>query len=490
MKNKTKKGGVEKLPTGIDGFDEMLNGGVPKGRTTMIAGGTGTGKTVLLNCFLYRGITKFKENGVFLTFEEDALDIIKNVKGFGWNYTSLVAQKKLAFVDAGALRDATLETGQNYDLSPLIERVKYALKKVKAKRLSIDCIDNLFSRFENKEAVRQALCQLTAELKDLGVTVLMSAEKADHEQRLSRYGVEEFVADGVIELDLIKGQQQYLRQMSVAKLRGADFRSGVIEFEITDHGLTVYPKIPIDNIIAKTDFKIRKRFGIKDLDDDILGGGIPQGHMVLVSGNTGTGKTILGMEFLNQGIIEGENAVFVALEEPIEQIKKTASAHGWDFVREEKEGKFSFVTANLIDVSNDKLLYQIISAVEAVNARRVVIDSVSTLYSATMSEEQVRQFILQLSRYFKAKGITCIMNCLSPSNFGAVQGQLLGSLVTNETRLSATTDGIILLLYVERGQEIKKLMNVLKMRGSQHSKEIFSYEIEKGGIKMGEKFEE
>ena len=489
MQSKTKKGIVGKLFTGIEGFDEALDGGVPKGRSTLITGGTGTGKTVILNEFLYKGITQFKENGVYVTFEENKKDIIKNVKSFGWNYASLIAQKKLAFVDASALRDVTFESGQNYDLSPLIERVKYALKKVKAKRLVIDSLGGLFSRFQNKDAIRQALYQLTAKLKDLGVTVLMTAEKLGSDKGLTRYGVEEFVADGVIEMELIKGQQQFLRRMFVIKLRGTGFRSGIVEFVITNQGLCVYPKIPIEKLIAKTDFHVRRGFGIKGLDD-ILSGGIPQGHMVMISGNTGTGKTMFSMHFLRQGMSEGDNGVFVALEEPVEQIKKTALVHGWDFNRDEKEGRISFVAANLIDISNDKLLYQIISAVEGINAKRVIIDSITSLLSATMNREQVRQFLIQLFGYFKAKGITCIMNYLSPENFGAVRGQLLSSIATNEMGLSSITDGIIMLLFVERAQKVKKLLSVLKMRGSQHSKEIFSFEIEKGGIKMGEKYEE
>ena len=489
MQSKTKKGSVEKAFTGISGFDEILMGGVPKGRATLISGETGTGKTVILNEFIYRGITQFKENGVYVTFEEDERDIIKNVMGFGWNYASLIAQKKLAFVDAGAFQDVTVESGQNYDLSPLFERVKCAIKKTKAKRLVIDGLDNLFARFQNKDAVRQTLYRIIAELKDLRVTVLMTAEKSGPEQALSRYGVEEFVADGVIELSLIKGQQQFLRQMFVIKLRGTYFRSGIVEFEITDHGLVVYPKIPIEKVAAKTDFQVRKRFGIKGLDD-VLCGGIPQGHMILFSGNTGTGKTMFGMHFLKQGIDDGENGVFVALEEPVEQVKKTALAHGWDFNRKEKEGRISFVSTNLIDISNDKLLYQIISAVEGINAKRVVIDSISTFLSETMSEEQVRQFLIQLSGYFKANGITCIMNHIFPLSFAAERGQLLSSLSNTQMRLSSLTDGLVMLLFVERGQKVKKLINVLKLRGSQHSKEILSYEIEKGGIKMGVKFEE
>jgi circadian clock protein KaiC len=157
MQSKAKRGAVEKILTGISGLDKTLMGGVPKGRTTVITGETGTGKTVILNEFIYQGITQFKENGVYVAFEESKRDIIKNVRGFGWNYTALIAQKKLAFVDAGSLRELTFESGQNYDLSPLIARVKYALKKVKAKRLVIDGLENLFARFQNKDAVRQAL---------------------------------------------------------------------------------------------------------------------------------------------------------------------------------------------------------------------------------------------------------------------------------------------------------------------------------------------
>jgi circadian clock protein KaiC len=489
MQSKTFKGAVEKVITGISGFDEALDGGVPKGRSTLIVGGTGTGKTVLLNCFLYQGIMQFKENGVYVTFEEDKSDIIKNVRSFGWHYDSLIAQKKLAFVDAGGLRELSFESGQNYDLSPLIERVKYALKKVKAKRVVIDSIDSLFSRFENKDAIRKALCQLTAGLRDMGITTLITTEKIGLEQGLTRYGIEEFVADGVIELELIKGQQQFLRRMYVVKFRGTGFRSGIVDFDITNEGLTIYPKIPLTNLRAKTDFQVRNGFGVEGLDN-ILGGGIPQGHVILISGNTGTGKTMLGMQFLKQGMDTGENAVYVALEEPIEQVKRTALAHGWDFDRDEKEGKLTFVTTSLIDISNDKLLYQIIAAVENAKAKRLLIDSVSTFLSATMSEEQVRQFLIQLTGYLKAKGITCLMNHLSPSSFGAVRGQLLSNLVATEMRLSSITDGIIMLLFVERGQRIKKLLTVLKLRGSQHSKDIYSFEIETGGIKMGERYEE
>jgi len=493
MKGKIKtssarKGGLEKIPTGIIGFDEVLGGGIPKGRVMLVTGTTGTGKTVFLNEFLYRGITQLNENGVYVTFEENPKDIITNVRSFGWKYISLIKKRKLAFVDAAPAEEMVLETGPQYDLSPLVKRIEYAIGKVNAKRVVVDSIDALFSRFSNKDVVRTALSQISAKLKKTGVTALISAEKTEKEE-LSRYGVEEFVADGVIELALVKGQQQFLRKIFVKKLRGMGYRSGIMEFEIEEYGLKVFPKIPVQRLFAKTNFQIRKTFGIEKLDE-LLGGGIPQGHVVMVSGNTGIGKSILAMQFVVQGIKEGENAVFMAFEEPIEQVKKTALVHGWDFEQYEKQGKLAFVATSLIDISNDKLLYQMLNAVKHVGAKRVVIDSISTLMSATMDEEQTRQFLIQLCSFFKEKGITCLMNYLCGPSFGALRGQLLSNLVTNEMRLSSIIDGIIMLLYVERGQSVKKMLNILKLRGSAHSKEVFRYEIEKGGVKMGEKYEE
>jgi circadian clock protein KaiC len=336
--------------------------------------------------------------------------------------------------------------------------------------------------------VRRTIGQIIAELKDLEVTALITAEKLKTEQTMGNYGIEEFVVDGVIELELVQGQQQFLRRMFVIKIRGADFRSGIVEFEITNHGLIVYPKIPAENLFAQTDFTLRKTFGINKLDD-ILGGGIPQGHIMLLSGNTGTGKTHFSLNFLMQGIRDGDNAVFVSLEEPLDQIKKTSLEMGLNFAPYEKERKIISITTSLIDISNDKLLYEILSAVEKVHAKRVVIDAISSLNSSTMSYEQVRQFLIQLACFFKANGITCIMNHLAPTNFGAERGQLLSG-ASSEARLSSITDGIMMLLYVERGQKIKKLLNVLKLRGSWHSKDIINYEITNDGIVIGDKYEE
>lgn len=488
-KNITRPGGVEKLPTGIKGFDETLHGGIPKDRALLIIGEAGSGKTVFLNEFLYRGITEFNQPGIFVTFEERPSEIIKNVKNFGWDYTPLIKENKLAFVDASPeISKSTKKSGAEW-LPAMLARIKSAVKLVNAKRAVVDNVAAIFERYQDiaeQEEIRETLFLLFDEFKKMGVTVMLSSEKMKEGNALSRYGVEEYVADGVLDVDVTIGQNQVIRRLNIRKIRGVGYRSGSVEFDITSDGVVVYPKIPADSRVASTDFKIKKPFGIPELDKS-LSGGIPQGHMVMIGGNTGTGKTTLGLHFIYDALKNKEPAVWVALEESIPQIKKTALEHGWDFERYEKEGLLKFINSSLIDISPDKILYQIVDAVNESGAKRVIVDSVSSIESGTMSKEKVRQFLIQMTVFLKTVGTTCIMNYLTTETYNSSAGNLLGNLNTNEMRLSSIVDGIILLRYTERKNKVKKLLTILKMRGSQHDKDIFDYELTKNGFELGSK---
>lgn len=485
--SKGNQGGVKRLLTGIKGFDEVLEGGVPYGRALLISGSTGTGKTVFLNDFLYRGITEFNENGVFVTLEENQEDIMLNVKGFGWDYKSLLEQNKLIFVNL--IPKDFVEISQKYDLTPITERIKFAIKKVNAKRVAIDNLGSIFQRFLNKAQIRYVLLQISNELKKLGVTSMISAEKDPEAGLSSISGVQEYVADGVIDLSMEEGQQKILRKISIRKLRGMGYRSGIVSFEINSNGIQVYPKIPIDRSYSQTDFTVRETFGLDDLDT-ALGGGIPQGHVLLIGGNTGTGKTILGLQFLMNGLQNNQGAVLVALEEPNDQVRKTALNFGWDLSSYENEKKLVMINPSSIDIEPDSLLNQIINAVNLTNAKRLVIDSVSSLESATMDQNKLREFMLQLQVLLKTLGITTILTYLTKAAFGAEKGQLLAGMATSDVRLSSLVDGIIILRFVERDQQVMKFLNILKLRGSAHKKDIFMYEIDEEGFKLGQKFNE
>lgn len=484
------EGAVQKVPVGIPGLDEMLNGGLPRARAILVSGSAGCGKSILLNEFLYRGITRYNQGGVFLTFEETPKQIIEDAHSFDRDYIPLIESNRLAFVDTSPDRRGVFESGDYDWIEGLLARVMHAVEKTKASRVAIDGISNFFGLYaKNSEIhqIRKGIYLLTNELKSKGITVLFSSERIGHGDEVSRYGVEEFVSDGIIDINTTHGQNRIIRTLIIRKMRGMDFSSGRVEFEITREGITVFPKIPTDPLHAKTDFAVRLSTGITSLDE-AMSGGIPQGHTMLVGGNTGTGKTIFGMHFLNYGCALGEPGIWVAIEEPIPQIIKTANAFDWDFEKYKQDGVLSFITSSLLDLSPDKLLYSILDKVKSIKAKRVVIDSVSSLESSSMDKDKVREFLVQASSFFKAEGLCCLMNYLTAESFAAHKDQLLGSMSTNEMRLSSIVDGIILLRYVERDQGVQKLLNILKLRGSEHVKDILRYEIGKEGICLGRRF--
>lgn len=478
--------GVRKHATGIVGFDEMLEGGVPAGRALLVAGGSGAGKTVLMCEFLYRGIDSFGERGVLVTFEEQPEDIIRNVAGFGWDFAGLIKAGKLAIVDASPVQGGERELGEDYDLEPLLIRIRQAVKRLRARRLVLDSLESLFARLSNSYQVRELLYRIAWEAKQLGVTTMISAEKLSASGM--RHGVEDFVADGVVELSAEPGQQSTLRRIVVRKLRGVGYRSGNVEFRITGHGIKVFPKLKIDRHYRGSSSANRKRFGITRLDE-ILGGGIPEGYLVLVSGNTGTGKSIFAQQFLAAGIRAGEPGVYVAMEEPSGQVRSIARGRGMNFAAWERQRKLAILDVSLIDVCADEVLHRIVEAVEALGARRVVLDSVSSLRSATMDSEKVRQFMIQLGEYAKAKRLTFILTYLANDAFGAEKGQLLSTINPSDVRLSTVVDGVIIQRYVERAQQVSRLLHVLKLRGSVHDRAIFSYAIEDKRVVIGDKFE-
>lgn len=481
---------LRKLATGIEGLDEVFYGGIPQGRALLVSGVAGTGKTVFLNCFLYQGIQKFRQNGVFVTFEEHPRDIMQNVRSFGWDYESLVKSGKLTFVDASTDLSALeeVETGA-YDLSPFLARIKYAVKKSQATRVAIDSLGSLFGKFADRHAVRRLLFELCDYLKIINVTSMIASENSP-EGASFLGGIDEFVVDGAIELKATQGQQKIIREILIRKLRGSPYRSGKVEYEITSKGLEVFPKIEVNRNVSKTDFETRMAFGVPSLDA-VVGGGIPQGQVCLISGNTGTGMSILAIQFLLDGLIKKEPGVFVGMEEHVDEIRKAARGRGINLLKYEKAGLLQFVSPDsLIDISNDKLLSRIVAAITAIKARRVAFDSISSLVSATMSEEQVRQFLIQLVGFIKTRGITCVATYLVMSSFGAESGQLFAAdLDTNTMRLSSLVDAIVVLRYVERDQSVKKILNVLKMRGSRHGNQIYEYVIEKEGIQILKPFQ-
>ena len=480
---------IKLQPTGIEPIDEILSGGIPTGSTVILSGTPGTGKTIFAQQWLFCGYKMYQEPGLYLAFTESTERAIHNLEGLGFYDKQAVGPGKVHFLDLREIM-AELELAGRSQLSfeearQIIDVLRHIVDATGTKRIVIDSLTAFVQLLGGPEVVREFIFRLGTALSQLGATIVMTSE-ASSETHLD-LGVEEYIADGIIRFVNVMGQQAMVRQLRIVKLRGSSYRTGPVIFDITAAGIEAYPKIPSYTQVAKTEFSKRLTTGSKELDS-LMKGGIPQGHMVLVGGNTGTGKSTLGMQFIKAGLDKGETCVYLALEEPVDQIIKTADQHGWNFVEAQESGKLIFITADLIDVYPDKLLYEIVRVTGTHDVKRVVFDSVSTMENAAFDRGRIREFLMQLVAFFKSEGITCCMTYLTTELFGGGADQLMSGTASTELGLSSIVDGIVLLRYVERDGTIRKLLSILKLRGSDHEKRIMEYEIGQDGVLIGEAF--
>jgi len=343
---------VEKVETNIPGFDLISYGGLPKGRTTLVAGTSGSAKTVFACQFLAEGIQNANGNGVFVTFEESPNDIRKNVAGLGWDVPKWEAEGKWAFVDASPSPGQEVVESGEYDLGALLARVEHAVHKVGAKRVSLDSLGAVFSQLSDSAIVRRELFRLAATLKKMGVTAIVTAERTQEYGEVARFGVEEFVSDNVIILRNVLEAEKRRRTMEILKLRGTQHQKGEFPFTvIPGEGIVVIALSAIE--LKQKSSDIRVTSGNAELDR-MCGGGFFRDSIILLSGATGNGKTLMVAEFITGGAAKGEKCLLLAFEESREQLMHNAIGWGIDFEQMEREGQLKMLceypeVANLED---------------------------------------------------------------------------------------------------------------------------------------------
>lgn len=463
---------IQKIPSCIEGFDIIARGGIPKGRTTLVSGASGSGKTIFCTQFLYGGVMEHGENAVFVTFEERPDDIIRNMKSFGWSIDKLTKEKKWAFVDTSSDDSQSTVVG-NYDLGAFLVRVDYAIKKVNAKRVAIDSISALFPRYGDTALLRRELHNIATRLKDIGVTSIMTAERPMLGNEISRWGVEEFVSDNVILLhNNLDQRNSRERSIEILKFRGTSHETTIAPLIVTENGIEVFP-LPKPSLSGKSS-AIKITTGIVGLDK-MLFGGVYKTSTTLISGTSGTGKTVAGLHFIIEGARKGENCVFIEFEESPEQLYRNARSFGWEFEKYVKTGKIELVCHYPEEWKAEQYLKVITNLVTKTSATRVVLDSLSAL-ERIYDPTKFREFVIGLNAILKSKGITTI--------FTNTTSQFMGMAKITESHLSTATDNIIILKYVEIGGSMRRLLSVLKARGSNHVKELTEFEIGNRGIEI------
>jgi len=460
---------LEKIRTGIPGFDEISEGGLPKGRTTIVCGGAGCGKTMLGMEFLVRGAQEFNEPGVLMAFEETPEDIARNVASLGFDIEALANQKKL-FLDFISVEPREIQESGDYDLEGLFIRLQSAVEAVGAKRVMFDTLEALFSGFRNPGILRAEFRRLFRWLKDRGLTTVITAERG--EGTLTRHGLEEYVSDCVILLDHRIKDQISARRLRIVKYRGTKHGADEYPFLIDERGMSILPLTSLQ--LQHTVSSERVSSGVPDLDEMLEGKGYFRGSSVLITGTAGSGKTTLAASFVDAACRRGERCLYIDFEESRDQVARNMSSVGIDLDQWAKKGLLTHEAWRPTQFGIEMHLLRIHKLIEKVKPQCVVIDPITNLLNGS-SDKEVYSMLMRLLDFLKVSGITAVFVSLTSGGDNMEQ---------TTVGISSLTDTWILLRDLELNGERNRCIYVLKSRGMAHSNQLREFVLTGHGIKL------
>lgn len=458
---------LPKSPTGIKGLDEITFGGLPKGRTTLVAGSAGSGKTLLAVEFLVRGATEFGENGVFMAFEETDKELITNVASLGFKLDELVKAGKIMIDHVHIDPKEIQETGE-YDLEGLFIRLDHAVKLTGARRIVLDTIETLFSGFSNPAILRAELRRLFRWLKDRELTAIITGERGD--STITRQGLEEYVSDCVIVLDHRIMEESSTRRMRIVKYRGSMHGTNEYPFLIDESGFSV---LPITSIGLTHDVSTERiSTGVPELDAMLGNKGFYKGSSVLISGTAGTGKSSLSAQFTASSCARGEKVLYFSLEESPAQIIRNMRSIGINLSTCEKKGLLRFHAMRPTMNGLEMHLTTIHREIKDFKPDIVIVDPINSFVSGSNSLE-ARAMSMRLIDFLKVNHVTGFFTYLSRSS-GDIEHNFISSLI----------DTWILMRDIEMNGERNRGIYILKSRGMNHSNQIREFLLTGSGIKL------
>ena len=467
--NASRKIELPKALTGITGFDDITFGGLPKGRPTLVAGGAGSGKTMFAMEFIVHGATLFDEPGVFVTFEENIVDLRKNFFSLGYDLEKLVDDKKIAVDHVFVERSQIEETGE-YNLEALFIRLGYAIDTIGAKRVALDTIEVLFAGLKNDAIVRSEILRLFRWLKDRGITAVVTGEKGD--RMITRYGLEEYIADCVIMLDNRVSEELATRRLRIMKYRGSTHGADEYPFIIGKDGITIFPITSV-----KTDYKISKEHvssGVAGVDFMLDRKGYFRGSAILVSGTAGTGKSSFAGYFIDAACRRGEKCLYFVLEETQDQIIRNMSSIGLNLEQWVKKGLLKFHITRPASYGLETHLVMMEDDIKKFEPMVVVIDPI-TDFTAVGGGREVKSMLTRLNDLMKSRGITIFYTDL-------IRGDLNPE--APEMYVSSLIDTWIMLRNFEYNGERSRGITILKSRGMPHSNQIKEFTLSPNGIDL------
>jgi len=460
-----------KTPTGVDGLDEITDGGFPKGRPTLICGGAGCGKTLLSMQFLIKGITEYNEPGVFMSFEEPSDDLTLNVKSLGFDLEKLKADKKLV-VDHVRVERSEIEEAGEYDLDGLFIRLGHAIDSIKATRVVLDTIESLFAGLDNQAILRAELRRLFHWLKTKGVTAIITGERG--EATLTRQGLEEYVSDCVIVLDHRVIEQVSTRRMRIVKYRGSTHGTNEYPFLIDEDGISVLPitSLKLNNEVSSDVIST----GVPGLDEMFEGGGFYRGSNILISGTAGTAKTTVACYFADEQCKKNERVIYFAFEESPQQLVRNMKSIGIDLERHIKKGNLQIHSSRPSLNGLELHLLTLRKLIKEYEPTTIVIDPISNLITVG-SQQEVRSMLVRLIDMLKANNITALFTSLNKQtdNFRPDLA---------EESVSSLVDTWITVRDMEGIGERNRGIFIIKARGMGHSNQVREFVITNKGIEL------
>jgi circadian clock protein KaiC len=463
---------IAKSPTGIVGFDEITGGGLPTGRTALVLGAPGAGKTVFALECLVNGASKNREPGIFVAFEESSRQILSNAATFGWDLPAL-EKEKLFFLDA-RLSPTVVKSG-DFDLTAMLAGLEAKATEMKAKRIVFDGIDILISLLDDPAKERQELYRLQEWLHRTGLTAIITA-KAFEGDRVSteRYAFMQFMVDAVVMMHHRMLDRVSLRGLRVLKYRGSGFAENEFPLVISPTGIevSVFGQHELTYDVSTE----RIPTGVDRLNT-MLDGGYYRGSGVLISGAPGTAKTTLSGAFLAAGCARGEAALYVSFDEAASQITRNLRSVGIDLQPYCDRGLLHMYSIRTEARSSEEHFLELKALIKKWNPRNVVLDPISAL-TKTGGHVSAVHASLRLLDFARAQGITVLCTSLVASEDAFHE--------TTSMQISTIADTWIHLAYMVRNGERNRTLTVVKSRGMAHSNQVRELILGRDGITLAD----
>jgi len=440
---------------------------LPAGRTTLLCGAAGCGKTLFAMTFLVNGAVNYGEAGVFMSFEERIDELAGNFASLGFNIQGLVAADQLA-IDHVRLERAEIEESGEYDLEGLFVRLGHAIDRIGATRVVLDTVEALFAGLSDDARLRAELRRLFTWLKDKGVTAIITGERG--EGQLTRHGIEEYVSDCVILLDNRVVDQITTRRLRIVKYRGSAHGTNEYPFLIDDQGISVLPITSAGLAHATSQETVST--GVASLDEMLGVGGYYRASSVLISGPAGTGKSTFGASFVHAAAQRGERCLYFAFEESPHQIVRNMRSAGIDLKPHVESGLLRFEAARPSLYGFEMHLARMNRDIEQCDPSVVVVDPISAFRGPPA---EIHGTLVRLADLSKAKGVTMVFISLSGD---------AGTMTADERGVSSLMDTWISLMDVEANGERNRVLYILKSRGMSHSNQIREYRLTAHGVEI------